>query len=281
MDNITLDTWLQDLKANWLPLLIEHGMHILFALVTLAVGWWLISRIVSAMVNFMQGRHIDVMVVSFLSSLVLTLLRIMLLLSVASMIGIQTTSFLALIGTAGLAVGLALQGSLANFAGGVLILFLRPFRAGDYIEAQGVGGTVESILIFHTLLRTADNKVIVLPNGSLSNGIVTNYSRKPTRRVEIKVGIDYADDVKHARQVLLDLVAADERILQDPEPVVYLASLGDDSVNLSLRMWTKSADFWGVTFSFQEAMKEAFDREGINFPFPQRTIHINQPESSE
>ena len=281
MDNITLDTWLQDLKANWLPLLIEHGMHILFALVTLAVGWWLISRIVSAMVNFMQGRHIDAMVVGFLSSLVLTLLRIMLLLSVASMIGIQTTSFLALIGTAGLAVGLALQGSLANFAGGVLILFLRPFRAGDYIEAQGVGGTVESILIFHTLLRTADNKVIVLPNGSLSNGIVTNYSRKPTRRVEIKVRIDYADDVKHARQVLLDLVAADERILQDPEPVVYLASLGDDSVNLSLRMWTKSADFWGVTFSFQEAMKEAFDREGINFPFPQRTIHINQPESSE
>lgn len=281
MQDTTLNTWLQDLKSNWLPLLIEHGSHILFALITLAVGWWLINRVLKGLVSFLNARHADAMVISFLTSLLAALLRIMLLLSVASMVGIQTTSFIALLGTAGLAVGLALQGSLANFAGGVLILFLRPFRAGDYIEAQGVGGTVESILIFHTLLRTADNKVIVLPNGSLSNGIVTNYSRKPTRRVEIKVGIDYTDDVKHARQVLLDIAAADERILLDPAPVVYLASLGDDSVNLSLRMWTKSADFWGVTFSFQEAMKEAFDREGINFPFPQRTIHINQPESSE
>ena len=276
MQDITLDTWLADIKANWLPLLVEHGSHILFALITLGLGWWLINRITEGLVGFLQNRHADAMVVGFLSSLTLALLRIMLLLSVASMIGIQTTSFLALIGTAGLAVGLALQGSLANFAGGVLILFLRPFRAGDYIEAQGVGGTVESILIFHTLLRTADNKVIVLPNGSLSNGIVTNYSRKPTRRVEIKVGIDYSDNIKHARKILLDLAAADERVLQDPAPVVYLASLGDDSVNLSLRMWTKSADFWGVTFAFQEEMKEAFDREGINFPFPQRTIHINQ-----
>ncbi|MDY0206189.1 MAG: mechanosensitive ion channel [Pseudomonas sp.] len=276
MQDITLDTWLADIKANWLPLLVEHGSHILFALITLGLGWWLINRITEGLVGFLQNRHADAMVVGFLSSLTLALLRIMLLLSVASMIGIQTTSFLALIGTAGLAVGLALQGSLANFAGGVLILFLRPFRAGDYIEAQGVGGTVESILIFHTLLRTADNKVIVLPNGSLSNGIVTNYSRKPTRRVEIKVGIDYSDNIKHARKILLDLAAADERVLQDPAPVVYLASLGDDSVNLSLRMWTKSADFWGVTFAFQEEMKEAFDREGINFPFPQRTVHINQ-----
>ncbi|NLD00317.1 MAG: mechanosensitive ion channel [Gammaproteobacteria bacterium] len=281
MQEINLETWLEEIKANWLPLLVEHGSHILFALLTLGAGWWLINRVVKGLVSFLHNRHADAMVVGFLSSLVAALLRIMLLLSVASMIGIQTTSFLALIGTAGLAVGLALQGSLANFAGGVLILFLRPFRAGDYIEAQGVGGTVESILIFHTLLRTADNKVIVLPNGSLSNGIVTNYSRKPTRRVEIKVGIDYTDDVKHARKVLLDLAAADERILQDPEPVVYLASLGDDSVNLSMRMWTKSADFWGVTFSFHEEMKEAFDREGINFPFPQRTIHINQPEAGE
>lgn len=276
MQDITSDTWLQDIKANWLPLLVEHGSHIVFALLTLAVGWWLINRITKGFVSFLKNRHADAMVIGFLSSLTLTLLRIMLLLSVAGMIGIQTTSFLALIGTAGLAVGLALQGSLANFAGGVLILFLRPFRAGDYIEAQGVGGTVESILIFHTLLRTADNKTIVLPNGALSNGSITNYSSKPTRRVDINVGIDYGDDIKQARKILLDLAAADERVLKDPAAVVYMTSLGDNSVNLSLRMWTKGADFWGVFFTVQEQMKEAFDREGISFPFPQRTIHINQ-----
>ena len=276
MQDITSDTWLQDIKANWLPLLVEHGSHIIFALLTLAVGWWLINRITKGFVSFLKNRHADAMVIGFLSSLTLTLLRIMLLLSVAGMIGIQTTSFLALIGTAGLAVGLALQGSLANFAGGVLILFLRPFRAGDYIEAQGVAGTVESILIFHTLLRTADNKTIVLPNGALSNGSITNYSSKPTRRVDINVGIDYGDDIKRARKILLDLAAADERVFKDPAAVVYMTSLGDNSVNLSLRMWTKSADFWGVFFTVQEQMKEAFDREGISFPFPQRTIHINQ-----
>lgn len=276
MQDITSDTWLQDIKANWLPLLVEHGSHIVFALLTLAVGWWLINRITKGFVSFLKNRHADAMVIGFLSSLTLTLLRIMLLLSVAGMIGIQTTSFLALLGTAGLAVGLALQGSLANFAGGVLILFLRPFRAGDYIEAQGVSGTVESILIFHTLLRTADNKTIVLPNGALSNGSITNYSSKPTRRVDINVGIDYGDDIKQARKILLDLAAADERVLKDPAAVVYMTSLGDNSVNLSLRMWTKSADFWGVFFTVQEQMKEAFDREGISFPFPQRTIHINQ-----
>ena len=276
MQDITSDTWLQDIKANWLPLLVEHGSHIVFALLTLAVGWWLINRITKGFVSFLKNRHADAMVIGFMSSLTLALLRIMLLLSVAGMIGIQTTSFLALIGTAGLAVGLALQGSLANFAGGVLILFLRPFRAGDYIEAQGVGGTVESILIFHTLLRTADNKTIVLPNGALSNGSITNYSSKPTRRVDINVGIDYGDDIKQARKILLDLAAADERVLKDPAAVVYMTSLGDNSVNLSLRMWTKGADFWGVFFTVQEQMKEAFDREGISFPFPQRTIHINQ-----
>ena len=224
----------------------------------------------------LQKRHADAMLTGFLSSLASTLLRILLLLSVAGMLGIETTSFIALIGAAGLAVGLALQGSLANFAGGVLILFLRPFRAGDYIEAQGIAGTVESILIFHTVLRTADNKTIIMPNGSLSNGSITNYSSKPTRRVDINVGIGYEDDLKKAREILLGLAAADERVLKDPAAVVYMTSLGENSVNLSLRMWTISADFWGVFFTVQEQMKEAFDREGINFPYPQRTVHINQ-----
>ncbi|HAB91549.1 MAG TPA: mechanosensitive ion channel protein MscS [Pseudomonas sp.] len=278
MQDNSITSWLEETQANWLPLLVQYGKHIVFALITLAIGWWLIGRIVSSLGHFMDKRHADPMVTGFLSSLLNALLRVLLLLSVAGMVGIETTSFIALIGAAGLAVGLALQGSLANFAGGVLILFLRPFRAGDYIEAQGTAGTVESIMIFHTILRTADNKVIILPNGSLSNGTITNYSRKPTRRVDINVGIDYTDDIKKARSVLLGLAAADQRVLKDPAAVVYLTSLGDNSVNLSLRMWTNSADYWGVFFELQEQMKEAFDREGLSFPFPQRTVHIQQPE---
>ena len=278
MQDNSITSWLEETQANWLPLLVQYGKHIVFALITLAIGWWLIGRIVSSLGHFMDKRHADPMVTGFLSSLLNALLRVLLLLSVAGMVGIETTSFIALIGAAGLAVGLALQGSLANFAGGVLILFLRPFRAGDYIEAQGTAGTVESIMIFHTILRTADNKVIILPNGSLSNGTITNYSRKPTRRVDINVGIDYTDDIKKARSVLLGLAAADQRVLKDPAAVVYLTSFGDKSVNLSLRMWTNSADYWGVFFELQEQMKEAFDREGLSFPFPQRTVHIQQPE---
>ena len=276
MQEILPENWLENIQSDWLPLLLEYGMSILFALITLAIGWWLVNRVVSALTTVLQKRHADAMLTGFLSSLASTLLRILLLLSVAGMLGIETTSFIALIGAAGLAVGLALQGSLANFAGGVLILFLRPFRAGDYIEAQGIAGTVESILIFHTVLRTADNKTIIMPNGSLSNGSITNYSSKPTRRVDINVGIGYEDDLKKAREILLGLAAADERVLKDPAAVVYMTSLGENSVNLSLRMWTISADFWGVFFTVQEQMKEAFDREGINFPYPQRTVHINQ-----
>ena len=276
MEDFSPEAWLKALQNDWLPILVEHGLSILFALATLAIGWWLINRVVKTLTGVLQKRKADAMLTGFLSSLASTLLRILLLLSVAGMIGIETTSFIALIGAAGLAVGLALQGSLANFAGGVLILFLRPFRAGDFIEAQGISGTVESILIFHTVLRTGDNKTIIMPNGSLSNGSITNYSSKPTRRVDINVGIGYEDDFKKAREILLGLAAADERVLKDPAAVVYMTSLGDNSVNMSLRMWTKTADFWGVFFEVQEKMKEAFDREGISFPYPQRTVHIQQ-----
>ena len=268
--------WLQEVQANWLPLLIENGQHLFFALLTLAIGWWLINRIVAGITRFLHKRHVDEMLTGFLDSLISTLLRILLVLSAAGMLGIQTTSFIAIVGAAGLAVGLALQGSLSNFAGGVIILFLRPFRAGDYIEAQGVAGTVKSIEIFHTILHTPDNKVIIMPNGSLSNGSITNYSTQPTRRVDINVAIGHKDDVKKARDVLLGLAAADERVFKDPAAVVYMTSIDESSVNISMRMWTAGCDFWGVFFEMQEKMKEAFEREGISFPYPQRTVHINQ-----
>ena len=268
--------WLQEVQANWLPLLIENGQHLFFALLTLAIGWWLINRIVAGITRFLHKRHVDEMLTGFLDSLISTLLRILLVLSAAGMLGIQTTSFIAICGAAGLAVGLALQGSLSNFAGGVIILFLRPFRAGDYIEAQGVAGTVKSIEIFHTILHTPDNKVIIMPNGSLSNGSITNYSTQPTRRVDINVAIGHKDDVKKARDVLLGLAAADERVFKDPAAVVYMTSIDERSVTISMRMWTAGGDFWGVFFEMQEKMKEAFEREGISFPYPQRTVHINQ-----
>lgn len=278
MDDVMLQ--LDELQQAWLPLVMQYGGQVLLAIITLLVGWWVIGRLTAAVLGLLQRRNIDPTLHGFLGALVGIGLRVLLLVSVAGMIGVETTSFIALIGAAGLAIGLALQGSLANFAGGMLIIMLRPFKVGEYIEAQGMGGTVDSIQIFHTVLKTPDNKTVVIPNGSLSNGNIINYSRQPTRRVDLNIGIDYGDDVKQAREILLRLARADERVFTDPEPVVWLVSLGDSSVNLSLRMWTKTSDYWGVFWDIQELAKETFDREGITIPFPQRTLHMVTPPAA-
>jgi small conductance mechanosensitive channel len=272
---------LKGLEEAWLPLVIEYGSQLLLALLTLAVGWWIIGRLIAGLHRVMQKRNVEPTLHGFVCSLAGIALKVLLLVSVAGMVGIETTSFIAVLGAAGLAVGLALQGSLANFAGGALILFLRPFRAGEYIEAQGVAGTVDSIQIFNTVLKTPDNKTVIVPNGSLSNGNIINYSRQATRRVDVNIGIDYGDDVKQARSILLGLAAADSRVLKDPEAVVWLVSLGDNSVNLSLRMWAKTEDFWGVFWDIQEQAKEAFDAQGITIPFPQRTLHMVTQAAAE
>lgn len=279
MDDVM--TQLEELQEAWLPMVVEYGSQVLLAIVTLLIGWWLIGRLTGGVHVLMEKRNIDRTLHGFVGALVGIGLKVILLVSVAGMIGVETTSFIALIGAAGLAVGLALQGSLANFAGGMLILIVRPIRAGEYIEAQGVGGTVDSIQIFNTVLKTPDNKTIIIPNGALSNGNIINYSRQPTRRVDLNIGIDYGDDVKKAREILLGLAAADERVFKDPEPVVWLVSLGDSSVNLSLRMWAKTDDYWGVYWELQELAKEHFDREGITIPFPQRTVHMMTDASAE
>lgn len=265
---------LEELQAAWLPLVLQYGSQALLALITLLVGWWIIGRITAGVHVLLEKRTVDRTLHGFIGAVVSVGLKVLLVISVAGMIGIETTSFIALIGAAGIAVGLALQGSLANFAGGMLILMLRPFRAGEYIEAQGVAGTVDSIQIFHTVLKSPDNKTIIVPNGTLSNGNVINYSRQPTRRVDLNIGIDYSDSVKQARGILLDLARADDRVLKDPEPAVWLVALGESSVNLSLRMWTKTEDYWGVYWSIIELAKERFDDEGITIPFPQRTVHL-------
>ncbi|WP_193073031.1 mechanosensitive ion channel family protein [Pseudomonas sp. FME51] len=269
----TLDGWQDQL----LPMVVNYGSQLLLALVTLLAGWWIIGRITRAVQALLQRRNVDPTLHSFIGTLVNIGLKALLLVSVAGMVGIETTSFIALIGAAGLAVGLALQGSLANFAGGILILVLRPFRVGEYIQAQGVEGTVDNIQIFHTLLKTADNKTVIVPNGTLSNGNIINFSRQPTRRVSIDLRISYGDNVKHARKVLLQLAHADSRVLKDPAPAVWLATLGESSVDLSLRVWTKTDDYWGVFWGLQEQAKEVFEIEGITIPYPQRTMHQVQP----
>jgi len=259
----------------WLPVVLEYSGKLTLALITLLVGWWLISKVTGSIGRLLNMRQVDRALSSFIGSLVSIVLKVLLLISVASMIGVETTSFIAMIGAAGLAIGLALQGSLANFAGGVLIMLFRPFRAGDWIEAQGVSGSVDSIQIFHTTLKTADNKVVIVPNGSLSNGHITNYSRESTRRVDINLGIDYSSDIKQAREVLLD-IAKDPRVRQDPAPVVFVTGLGDSAINLSLRIWVATPDFWPVTFAFTEQAKERLSEAGIGIPFPQRVVHLVQ-----
>ncbi|MDF9616529.1 mechanosensitive ion channel family protein [Pseudomonas entomophila] len=261
-------------SQTWIPLIMEYGSRLLLALLTLAIGWWIINKL-SARLGKLVGLRADAALQGFISTLSNIALKVMLVISVASMIGIETTSFVAAIGGATLAIGLALQGSLANFAGGVLILMFRPFRIGDWIEAQGIAGTVDSIQIFHTVVRTGDNKTVILPNGSLSNGIITNTNRQPTRKVVFDVGVDYDADLQKARNVLLEL-AQDPRVLQDPAPQAVVSTLGDSSITVSLRIWVKTPDYWDVLFMLNEHARDRLKAEGIDIPFPQRVIRVVQ-----
>ncbi len=259
----------------WIPMVMQYGSKVILALVVLCVGWWLINRVTANLQKLLALRHIDLALQNFIGTIANIILKILLMVSVASMIGIETTSFVAAIGGATLAIGLALQGSLANFAGGVLILLFRPFRIGDWIEAQGVSGTVDSIQIFHTVLRTGDNRTVILPNGNLSNGIITNTNRQPTRKITFDIGVDYDADLQKAREILLDL-AKDPRVLQTPAPEAVVAALGDSSITVSLRAWVSTGDFGGVTNMLNGEIRDRLRAEGIDIPFPQRVIRVMQ-----
>ncbi|MFP3517822.1 mechanosensitive ion channel family protein [Pseudomonas sp. SIMBA_077] len=272
--NAELDHLIQTSQA-WIPMIMEYGSRVLLALVTLAVGWWLINRLTVKLAQLLAVRKADLALQGFISTLVNIILKVLLVVSVASMIGIQTTSFVAAIGAAGLAIGLALQGSLANFAGGVLILLFRPFKIGDWIEAQSVSGTVDSIQIFHTVLRTGDNKTVIVPNGNLSNGIITNYNRQPTRKVVFDVGVDYEADLQKVREVLLAL-ADDPRVLKDPAPAVVVTSLGDNAITMSLRAWVDTPNYWDILFMFNEHARDRLKAQGVDIPYPQRVIRVVQ-----
>ena len=255
-------------------MVMAYGPQLVLAVVVLIVGLWLINRAVRLMSKGMERSNTEPTLARFLTSLVSMGLKALLLISVASMIGIETTSFIAILGAAGLAVGLALQGSLANFAGGVLILMFRPYKVGDFIDAQGVTGTVSSIQIFNTVLKTPDNKVIIVPNGAISGGIITNFSMESTRRVDIVFGIGYGDDIGKAKATIERLIRADDRCLADPSPLIVVSSLGDSSVNITARAWVNAPDYWSVFFDLTERVKLTFDEEGISIPFPQRDVHL-------
>ena len=268
----------EQLTQTATELLLSYGPKLLLALVTLIVGFWVIKRVMGVFEKTLERSEVEVTLRKFLINLGGILLKALVIISVASMVGVETTSFIAMLGAAGLAVGLALQGSLANFAGGVLILFFKPFKVGDLIEAQGYLGIVKEIQIFVTILTTLDNRRIIIPNGLLSNGCLTNLNAEPHRRVDMPFGISYGDDVLKAKRVLQDVIATDSRVLQNPPSEVYVKEHGDSSINMLMRVWVKPEDYWAVFFNMHEQVKLAFDREDITIPFPQRDVHMI-PES--
>ncbi|NRA41587.1 MAG: mechanosensitive ion channel [Pseudomonadales bacterium] len=253
---------------------IEYAPKFIMAIVTLFIGFWIINRVVMLMQKALFAQNVDEPLVYFLSKLLSAGLKALLLISVASMIGIETASFIAAFGAAGLAIGLALQGSLANFAGGVLILFFKPYRVGDLIEAQGHLGVVKEIQIFNTILTSPQNRRIVIPNGAMSNGSIENYSSEGLLRVDLTVGVAYDADLQKTKQVLEAILASDQRVVEDPGFTVAVSELGDSSVNLVVRPFVKVDDYWDVYFDVTEKMKLALDEAGISIPFPQRDVHL-------
>ena len=258
---------------------VEYGIKVIGALLVLIIGMWLAKMIKRGIVKVMEKRAADPTLTAFLSSLAHVALQVFVVIAALNLLSIQTASFIAILGAAGLAVGLALQGSLANFASGVLMIIFKPIKVGDFVEAGGALGSVEEISIFTTILKSPDNKKIILPNAAVTGGNITNFNINGTRRIEIVAGISYEDDIDKAKAVLTDILTADERILKDPAPQVALSEMADSSVNFVVRPWVKPADYWDVYFETMETIKKKFDEAGITIPFPQRDVHIYEHKS--
>lgn len=265
---------INDLLAQSWDLIITYGGRLVLAIVVLIIGLSIIKRISKVFRKTLNKREVDESLVPFLSSILNALLKVMLVISVAGMVGIEMTSFVAVLGAAGLAVGLALQGSLSNFAGGVLILILKPFKVGDFIDGAGVSGTVREIQIFYTYLTTPTGQEIMVPNGSLSNNNIVNYSYNETRRLDMTFGIGYSDDIDQAKAILHEIAAAEERFLDEQGITIFVEALADSSVNIRLRAWTTTGDYWPVLNSLNEKVKKAFDDAGVGIPFPQMDLHL-------
>ncbi len=255
---------------------VTYGLRLFGAIVALIIGFWLIKKFGKALKNIFEKREIEPSLSSFLLSLIVIILKILVVISILGMIGIQMTSFIAILGAAGLAIGMALSGTLQNFAGGVILLLLKPFKVGDFIEAQGFLGSVSEIQIFNTILKTPDNKLIIIPNGPLATNAMTNFSAMPTRRVDWTFGIAYGDSFPKAKSVLEQLLKNDSRVLNEPAPFIVLSSLSDSSVDITVRAWVNSGDYWPVFFEMQEKVYDTFAKEGLNIPFPQMDVHLHQ-----
>lgn len=257
-------------------LAVQFGTKLIAAVIVLIIGLWIIKRILKIINIAMEKKKVEVTLHQFMLSMISILLKSILIIVFASMVGIETTSLIAILGAAGLAVGLALQGSLSNFAGGILILFFKPFKGGDVIDAQGYVGVVQQIQIFNTILLTLDNQRVIIPNGLLSNGCVKNLFVEETRRVDLTFGISYGDDIKKAKAVLQSVIDANELILKSPGADIFVSAHADSSINILVRPWTNSENYWPVYFGVMEEVKLAFDRENITIPFPQRDVHMIQ-----
>ncbi len=267
--------------SEWLPKLVDNylvplGLKLLVAFLILIVGRWLVKLLKNGLNRIMERRNTDASLRSFLGSLISVLLNFILIIIIISVLGINTSSLVALLASAGLAVGMALSGTLQNFAGGVIIMLFRPFKVGDYISAQGQEGVVKEIQIFNTIIQTLDNKVVTIPNGILSTGIMTNFAKEETRRVDWSFSISYGDDYDKAKTVLKRLCDEDERILKQPEVFVEIGKLNESSVDITVRAWVKTADYWGVFFSMNEKVYKTFPTEGLHLPFPQMDVHVKQ-----
>lgn len=272
-ETITMaEQWLVDNS----DLLIQYGVNIISAVLILFVGNLIVKGIANSVAKILNNKEMDKAVVDFIHALVRYLLFVIVLIAALSRIGVQTASVVAVIGAAGLAVGLALQGSLSNFAAGVLIVAFRPFKSGDYVEIGGVAGSVSSIQIFQTVLTTPDNKMVIVPNASVIGGAITNYSRHDTRRIDHVIGVSYGADLQKTKQVITKVLEADERILKEPSITVGVVALADSSVNFVVRPWCRTEDYWNVYFDTLQAIKEELDKEGIEIPFPQMDVHLNK-----
>ena len=270
--NVSLDVFL----TKMIDLGISVGSKILLAIVVFLVGRWIVRRLNKLLAKILEKRHVEASLSTFVKSLVNITLTLLLIIVVIGVLGIETSSFIALFASAGVAIGMALSGTLQNFAGGVMILLFKPFKVGDTIEAQGQTGTVREIQIFNTILATPDNKIIIIPNGGLSTGLMKNYSKEAARRVDWEFGIAYGDDYTKAKAVIARLLDADGRVLKDPAYFIALTSLGESSVNIVVRAWVNAGDYWGVYFDMNEKVYKTFAEENLNIPFPQLDVHLHK-----
>ena len=271
MENLDIPALINDYALPW-------GLKILLALIIFYVGRMVVGIIVGSIRKLLLARQMDEILVRFLTSIIRWVLLLFVIVAALSQLGINTTSLVALLGAAGLAIGLSLQSSLSNFASGVMLIIFRPFTKGDFVEAGGATGIVEKISIFTTTMTTGDNKVVIIPNGAILGGNITNYSTRPTRRVDMVFGISYDDDIRKAKALLAEILAADQRVLPEPAPVVAVGALADSSVNFLVRPWVNSSDYWAVYWETHEAVKLKFDEAGISIPYPQMDVHLDKSE---